>query len=202
MKKRQRRGKREVSVAKKNGVLKSMNAIQRKKISTAEDANFPKLWRICKTAFPLPERRVLEQQLEIFEKRSYNLDAWIQKKQVIGFMGWWDFEQFRYVEHYAINPEYRARGYGSSFLQEWLSESRKKVILEIEPVRDEKTQRRLNFYKKLAFVENDYKHLQPPFHKGGKAVLYEILSYPEKIQPEIYNSFVAKQKFEVMPQIE
>ena len=180
-------------------LIKDMKYIQKKQIRTAEHENFPELWNICENAFPLCERRVLQQQIEILDNSSYRLEAWIENDRVIGFIGWWDFDLFRYVEHYAINPEYRARGYGSKFLRKWLNESTKKVVLEIEPVVDETTYKRLKFYKKLSFVENNYKHIQPPYHKNGESMPYKILSYPGKIQPGLYNSFVTKQRLEVMP---
>ncbi len=108
-------------------------------------------------------------------------------------IGWWNCDGLRFVEHYAINPAFRSSGYGSVLLSEWMNDEDIPVILEIEPVVDDLTQRRKNFYLRLGFKENDIKHFQPPYHKDTKAVELWIMSYPEKISMEVYRKFYQKQ---------
>lgn len=174
------------------------------RIRIRSDANtfFPSLWKIYEFSFPLCERRSLHDQKKIFTNNSYFLEAWIKNGTVIGFIGWWDCEDLRYVEHYAIDSAYRSEGYGSQFLSEWMNENDKLVLLEIEPVEDEITQRRQNFYKRLGFVESKIQHSHPPYHSGMDNVNLWLMTYPTVLSdPNIYERFRQKQQVEIMPPV-
>jgi hypothetical protein len=71
--------------------------------------------------------------------------------------------------------------------------------LEIEPVVDEITQRRHNFYRKLGFKDNTIIHYQPPYHKETEALNLWLMSYPQPISEERYKKFQLKQQTEIMP---
>ncbi len=173
--------------------------MERINIITIDHPYFPSVWRIYEFSFPLCERRTLEDQKRIFSDQSYFLDAWIEDGKVVGIIGWWNCENLRFVEHYAIAPEYRSSGYGSSFLSEWINDSITPVLLEIEPVVDEITQRRKKFYMNLGFLENNIKHKQPPYHKETGYVEMQIMSYPRLIEEKDYQTFYQKQCSEIMP---
>ncbi len=156
-------------------------------------------WKIIESSFPLSERRTLDEQIRIFADNTYFLEVWVDGENVLGIIGWWICDNLRFVEHYAIAPEYRSSGYGSSFLSEWIADGKTPVLLEIEPVIDKITQRRKNFYMKLGFVENDIKHLLPAYHKETGSVEMWILTYPHQISEKEYQQFYSKQCYIIMP---
>jgi hypothetical protein len=70
--------------------------------------------------------------------------------------------------------------------------------LEIEPIVDEITQRRHNFYRKLGFKDNPIVHYQPPYHKNTQAVKLWLMSYPQPVSKEDYDKFYLKQQTEII----
>jgi hypothetical protein len=143
----------------------------------------------------------MEDQAVILGNKAYSLDVWTEDGDVIGFIGWWDCGEWRFVEHYAINTPYRSLGYGSRLLSGWMKQSQLPVLLEIEPVVDGLTLRRQRFYHRLGFVDNiSVKHRQPPYHKGDAPLDLWLMSYPCKITDTAYERFYFMQKTEIMPQ--
>lgn len=174
--------------------------MDRIRLKSVEHPMFPSFWDIYGSSFPLNERRGIDDQMKIFSDDTYFLEIWVDGQQVLGFIGWWDCGDLSFVEHYAIHSGSRSSGYGSAFLSEWMKGQSKSIILEIEPVVDEITLRRKNFYTRLGFVENDIEHTQPPFHKETGAVPMRIMSYPQSISKDTYVRYSKKQREEIMPQ--
>lgn len=171
-------------------------------IESIRNRFFLSFWEIYESSFPLCERRSQEDQIRIFALNYYRLEAWVENNNLLGFIGWWDLKDTRYVEHYAIHPDCRSEGYGSKFLKEWMEDSDKLVLLEIEPVKDEMTQRRQNFYHRLGFIDSEIPHCHPPYHKGMKPVNLWLLTYPNGLTPEICQKFREKQRKVIIPPFE
>jgi ribosomal protein S18 acetylase RimI-like enzyme len=170
------------------------------RIENEKDVFFHSFWEIYEPAFPFCERRSLDDQVRIFTNKTCFLEAWIENGVVLGFIGWWNCGDLRFVEHYAIHPACRSQGYGSLFLSGWINQNSLPVLLEIEPVTDDISRRRQQFYRKLGFKDNAIKHRQPPYHKGEKPLNMWLMSYPHEISTNCYERFYFKQQKEIMPQ--
>jgi hypothetical protein len=79
-----------------------MNEITKEQISSTNHTLYTAFWKLFEASFPLSERRVAKQQKIILNHPKYRLQAWKINNQLLGFIGWWNFEQFRYLEHFAI----------------------------------------------------------------------------------------------------
>ncbi|GHV04960.1 hypothetical protein FACS189416_4030 [Bacteroidia bacterium] len=167
-------------------------------IKDSTDVLFPAYWEIYNSSFPLNEKRSLEDQLRIFSHPDYVLETWIEGEILTGFIGWWMCDDLRYVEHYAIHPDFRSHGYGSCFLSEWMNESPLPVLLEIEPVVDDVTRRRQSFYHRLGFQDSLIPHQQPPYHKGTPPVPLRLMTYPRQISEPAYQKFRQKQQTDII----
>lgn len=141
-------------------------------------------------SFPDNEKRDDALQAAALANPRYHLDAWLDGDAFVGFMGWWDFDDYRYIEHIAVAPGARSGGYGRAIVQRWLSQSATPVYLEIEKVVDALTTRRLNFYLRLGFVTTPMQHEQPAY-RGGAPVPLQVLSWPEELTREQYDRFFA-----------
>ena len=64
--------------------------------------------------------------------------------------------------------------------------------MEVEPIEDQLTKRRVEFYNRLGFKLNDYEYKQPPLQEGNEYLKLEIMSYPEKISKEEFLEFQDK----------
>lgn len=97
--------------------------------------------------------------------------------QVVALVFYWRLPGCLFVEHLAVLGKCRGQGIGRAVLQ-WLQAKAMPIILEIEPVVDYATRRRLEFYAAAGFVELPFEHEQLPFHADSPAVPMRLLSWP------------------------
>lgn len=149
------------------------------------------------TAFPMYEKRSYQGRQSILGHEDYYLYYFSDNGIFVGFVGSWKIDSFFYVEHLAVSPELRGQGYGQKVLK-LFSEQVKNIILEIDPVIDEVSQKRLRFYQYCGFQQNDYCHSHPSYHPEYAPHQLEILSFPVQISHEVYQQFNKKLKNVVM----
>ena len=84
----------------------------------------------------------------------------------VGFITYWDFDSFYYVEHFATNPALRNGGYGKRTLEYLCNYLKRPIVLEVERPIEEMAKRRISFInvKALRCGEKDYS--QPPYKPG------------------------------------
>lgn len=119
------------------------------RIETTEHPLFAQLWKLYNDSFPRVERRTLEHQKTALRSELYSLLAYTDEGKFVGLVGYWEFDSYVYIEHLCVDPSLRSGGYGSRIMKHLCGSTDKTVILEIEPVVDEPTARRLRFYEKL-----------------------------------------------------
>lgn len=166
-----------------------------KLVPSKESPFFTTLWQTYTSSFPPEEYRSLANQELAFAHPNYYLEAWFEdqeQKELVGLMGWWDFARLRYVEHLAIRPELRSLGWGEKILKTWLALDSTPAVLEVDPVVDEISRRRLEFYLHLGFVENSMEHGHPSYKDGQGEVPMRLLSYPGPISQEEYAYFLLR----------
>lgn len=154
--------------------------------------NFKSIWSIYLDSFPKEERRTLDQQTEIMKDKLYSLEGVYHNEKLIGFYALWNLEEFVFIEHIAINKEFRGMGYGSKIMQEIIIKHNKQIVLEVEYPENYYCIKRIEFYKKLGFNLNDFKYEQPPYQKEYKAVPLLIMSYPQAIKAKEFLSIKDK----------
>ncbi len=158
--------------------------------------NFTESYR---SSFPMYEQRTSEQQHYAFSRDEYHLDIYTtEKEEYIGFLSYWDFDAYIYIEHFAIDAGKRGTGYGKELLADFLHSCGKTVVLEIDPVVDEISARRLRFYQSLGFVRNSRKHIHPPYRRGYEGHSLEVVSYPNVLSQAEYDQFKEDLSVQVM----
>lgn len=140
-----------------------MTTLYARPVEGVHSPYFADFWAAYELSFPLEERRSQNAQVAAFGDARYHLDCWRDTGAFVGFMGWWDFGDYRYIEHVAVAPGARSGGYGTRIMHNWRDADPRPVYLEIEEVVDELTRRRRDFYLRLDFVENPGVHVQPPY---------------------------------------
>ena len=96
--------------------------------------------------------------------------------KALGLLTTWHFEEFIYIEHFAIDPSLRSQGYGSEALKAFIKEQCKPIILEAEPPTDELSIRRIHFYERSGFVLHDYPYMQPAYTEDSHSVELRLMS--------------------------
>lgn len=153
-------------------------------------------------AFPPSERRDAGAQAAAFADERYRLEAWLEGGRFIGFLAWWDFEAFRYIEHLAVAAKERSGGYGGAMVRAFISRAARPVYIEIEEPVDTVTRKRLAFYRRLGFKENPGVHVQPPYQQGpgaDKGVPMQVLTWPEAIDGQEHKRLLALLRRDVWP---
>lgn len=140
-------------------------------------------------SFPLFEQRTEEQQRTAFDNPSYHLVAYEANEILVGFISYWEFDDYLYIEHFAINARMRGKGYGSDILRSFIRSTEKIILLEIDPVTDNVSEARLSFYKTCGFHENPYSHKHPPYRAEYQPHPLVVLTTQRTISEQEYQTF-------------
>ena len=141
--------------------------IQFKRIHTTDKEQYEFMENLLQAAFPKEEYRELDQLREYTDTKSLFVNNIIlEENQPIGFITFWNFGNFHYVEHFAIDPNLRNGGYGKKVMAGLSELISTPIVLEVERPIEEMAERRINFYKRQGYElwHNDYQ--QPPYRAG------------------------------------
>jgi GNAT superfamily N-acetyltransferase len=157
---------------------------------TPEDSiRWKRIWELYENSFPIAERRKIGDHLRACnDDRFFPLSVW-EGGELIGLMFFWEWDSYRYLEHLAVNPALRGHGYGSQMLR-FLRDSEHTIILEIDPLSNELSVRRLQFYERSGYTLTPYRFVHLPYRLDANAQELLILSYPRMITKEQHNDFL------------
>ena len=151
------------------------------KLEKLAESDFPSVWKIMQDSFPADERRTMENQKKLLSEEKYELLGCKKEGKLLSFFALWQFEDFLFIEHFAVDKKARNGGLGAVMLSGLQKMNRKKIILEVEPPADELTKRRVAFYERNGFCLNDYFYMQPAMAENTKPIPLKIMSYPNKL---------------------
>lgn len=158
---------------------------------------FNKALTLYDLSFPYFERRELKSQIQTLKDCDYRFDLIYDNDAFVGLILFWETEKFIYIEHFCIFPELRNKKYGQKVLNA-ICQTKKTVILEIDPPVDEISIRRKNFYIRCGFFENPFYHEQLPFHKNDTTHHLIIMTFPRVISQAEYDFFKTYYKNRIM----
>jgi len=150
---------------------------------------WPQAWELYERSFPLRELRSLEQHILAMDDPRFFAEVITDKEEFIGVIFYWKWDNYRFVEHFAIDPSLRGSGSGSRVLEEFLNNDQSLVMLEIEPLCDEISERREQFYERSGFTMNYYRHIHPSFRPSTEAHELLIMSAPRGLKPSEFEEF-------------
>lgn len=163
--------------------------MNREEIIRITKSDFESFFRVMENAFPEIERRTYEGQQEIFDESEYKVTGYKNKKDnVTAFIASWEFENFKFIEHFAVDEELRGNGIGKSLINGFLNTCEKTVVLEVEYPEDDISVRRIEFYKKIGMKLNEYEYVQPPLQEGKELLPLKIMSYPDELSEDEFKN--------------
>ena len=155
------------------------------------------LVRIYHTSFPIDEQRPIESIAHLIEHderfvayaivneneddndaaglQAISQEPTAKSQYLLGLLTTWHFEEFIYIEHFAIDPDLRSRGYGAQAIKTFIKENGKPIILEAEPPTDELSTRRVGFYKRLGLTLYDFPYIQPAYTPENNPVELRLM---------------------------
>ena len=123
------------------------------RIINVYDPMFSRLYNLYTASFPHPERRSWDGLVHelIYEKRFFS-NVLLQENEFVGFLNYWKFEQFYYIEHFAVLEKMRGKNIGSDAIEMLKKQSKVPIVFEVELPVDEPTRKRVHFYERLGFT--------------------------------------------------
>lgn len=153
-----------------------------------EDTHFVELYDLYTSSFPENERRSHEDFIKLFEERNpFCCNILTQNHQFIGFLTSWEFNQFVYIEHFAITSQQRGQSLGSKALKQFMKSISKPIVLEVEPPESDIAKRRIGFYERLGFFLFVQPYMQPPYDKSKESVPMLLMCSKENFLEETSN---------------
>ncbi len=159
--------------------------------------NFDKIFSLMQASFQEEEFRDYEGQKKLLDNPKYSITArFFGSEDLVGFISFWLLDGFNFIEHFAVSPSQRGQGTGSKMLKEFIKNSNKPVVLEVELPENEMAERRIRFYERNGFLLNTFEYYQKPLRPECSEVKLYLMSYPKKlsnkefehVKNEIYNN--------------
>jgi len=131
-------------------------------------------------SFPEAERRDFSLVRGLIDENpSFITYTLLKENKYVGFITAWQFDDFIYVEHFAIDETARNGGIGAIAMKQFLSLHKSPVVLEVEAPTDELSKRRICFYQRLGFQLDYHPYQQPPYRKEEDWLDMLLMSYGE-----------------------
>ena len=144
--------------------------------------NFDKIFSLMQASFPKEEFRDYEGQKKLLDNPKYSIiSRFSGSEDLIGFISFWSLDGFNFIEHFAVNPSQRGQGTGSKMLKEFIKNSNKPVVLEVELPKNEIAERRIGFYERNGFLLNTFEYYQKPLRPEFSETKLYLMSYPKKL---------------------
>lgn len=148
------------------------------------------------TSFPAHEQRQAASQTAILSHPAYHFTLILEGSTFVGELLFWETPDFRYIEHFCVEPAQRGHGFGSRALS--LLPDDRPVILEIDPPTDEIAIRRKGFYERCGFTANPFAHVHPPYHADAAGHPLVLMSRPGPLTAAQCRAFQAYLRDTVM----
>ena len=147
-------------------------------IERMQPADFDAVYRLLTQSFPATERRGAAGQRALFSDSAYRVDILrAPDGSVQALIASWDFDDFVFLEHFAVDPACRSGGIGGQMLDAMLARCGKRACLEAELPETELAARRIGFYERHGFTVNTgYPYCQPALVPGGDPLPMHLLT--------------------------
>ncbi len=138
--------------------------------------DFDRVYEIMDQSFPRDEIRPYGGQKKLLDIPEYQLFVAEKEGEVIAFLATWNFDEFVFLEHFAVDASKRNAGVGSQLLQEVIQHFGKMACLEVELPDCEMAVRRIHFYERNGLYYNDYEYEQPSIATGRYPIPLRIMT--------------------------
>lgn len=164
--------------------------------------DFDKVYNIMQESFCADELRPYSEQNELLNKTNYTIFVEQDRctKSIRAFAAVWEFKDFCFIEHLAVDKKYRGEGTGTAIIKAIAEMYQCQICLEVELPLTDTAKKRIDFYEKNGFYLNDYYYIQPPISKNRKELPLLIMTTLGKITEttfEYYKSVLYKDVYQI-----
>lgn len=137
---------------------------------------FEDFYALLDKSFPPYEKRSYNNQKKLLTNPYYEILTFSVDDKLVGIMAIWDFSDFVYLEHFAVDPDCRNLGIGKKMLEKAIEYKKMPFVLETELPLNDMAARRINFYKRCNFTLYTFDYKQPPLNEGDNDTPLMIMS--------------------------
>ena len=152
-----------------------------RQLEVLQRSDFEEVWKIMRESFPADERRERAGQEALVTEPDYHLYGIREEGVPAAFADVWEFAEFSFLEHFAVEQGRRNGGLGAGLLRQLTGRVRLPLILEAEPPETEIAARRIAFYRREGFALNGYEYIQPAMSRTGRAIPLVVMSFPDPV---------------------
>ncbi|OON97303.1 MAG: hypothetical protein ATN31_08425 [Candidatus Epulonipiscioides saccharophilum] len=135
-----------------------------KRIFNKNDLHYKNAYSLYLEAFPLEQTRNSTSQEFVLKDPNYHFNIILVDNSFAGFLMCWHYDEYIYIEHFAIAKHLRGSGLGTQALS-LLKNYDKLLILEIDPPIDDYSISRQKFYERSGFILNMQFEHNPPAYR-------------------------------------
>jgi ribosomal protein S18 acetylase RimI-like enzyme len=134
------------------------------KIKDIHSPHFTRLYDLYQSAFASNERRTYDGLVaEMMTEPKFHSLELLKKNEWVGFLNYWVFEEFWYIEHFAVEAHCRNQQIGTQAMKLFMEVSPLPILFEVELPVNDFAKRRICFYERLGFSVLSNKYAQPPY---------------------------------------
>ena len=143
---------------------------------------FDRFYQILSNNFPTKEIKEYNYMKDTFHAGLYQVLTLKDNDQIVGIMSFYQHDNFRFIDYFAIDGSLKGKGMGSKMLQYFINLDDKMVILEVEHPEDEQSKRRIAFYQRNGLYLNDqFEYFVPPVRNLKHRLYFHLMSSKRKI---------------------
>lgn len=143
---------------------------------------FDRFYQILSNNFPTKEIKEYNYMKDTFHAGLYQVLTLKDNDQIVGIMSFYQHDDFRFIDYFAIDGSLKGKGMGSKMLQYFINLDDKMVILEVEHPEDEQSKRRIAFYQRNGLYLNDqFEYFVPPVRNLKHRLYFHLMSSKRKL---------------------
>ena len=143
---------------------------------------FDRFYQILSNNFPTKEIKEYNYMKDTFHAGLYQVLTLKDNDQIVGIMSFYQHDDFRFIDYFAIDGSLKGKGMGSKMLQYFINLDDKMVILEVEHPEDEQSKRRIAFYQRNGlYLYDQFEYFVPPVRNLKPRLYFHLMSSKRKL---------------------
>lgn len=132
------------------------------------DVRFDAVFSLMDRSFPSNEHRVRDRQRALLGEPAYAVLTGEREGKILAFMGVWEFDEFRFIEHFAVDPALRGAGNRGRDAARLSLPGYAACGARSRAANTDFAVRRIGFYQRMGLTLSDFPYTQPPLNPGDE----------------------------------
>ncbi len=153
------------------------------------ESEFNTAYDILESSFISAELKSREVLYKQWKTKEVEIALYETQGIISGVITLWEFSDFVFAENFAVKKDFRNKGIGATLLRDVINEyTGKRIILEVEPPKNEIQKRRIMFYERNGFTLSPFGYTQPPLRENAEKVELLIMHTGKDLTEEEFKS--------------